>query len=185
MAIFSSTVSLLTPFRSDKDSDTRNGGVCVYFKESLPIRERCDLEVLPKTIVAVIKLDKKQVFVSYRHPNMPNDEFVQMSRFEKTMNLYGKKIPLFLSYAGILMQDLHCSGKAILKTMRGRLFDNSLISNHLEQLIDESTHVRNDGSQSCRDLICIDQPFTLLETDVFLSSRIPIPSTILYMVLST
>ena len=24
------------PFRSDKDSDTRNGGVCLYFKESLP-----------------------------------------------------------------------------------------------------------------------------------------------------
>ena len=40
------------PFRSDKDSDTRNGGVCSYFKESLPIKERYDLEILPETIVA-------------------------------------------------------------------------------------------------------------------------------------
>ena len=40
------------PFHSDKDPDTRNGGVCMYFKEYLPIKERCDLEILPETIVA-------------------------------------------------------------------------------------------------------------------------------------
>ena len=50
------------PYRSDKDSDTRNGGVCLYFKESLPIKERSDLEILPETIVAEIKLRKKKVF---------------------------------------------------------------------------------------------------------------------------
>ena len=33
------------PFRSDKDFNTGNGGVCLYFKESLPIKERCDLEI--------------------------------------------------------------------------------------------------------------------------------------------
>ena len=26
------------PFRSDKGLNTRNGGVCLYFKESLPIK---------------------------------------------------------------------------------------------------------------------------------------------------
>ena len=45
----------------------------------------------------------------------------------------------------------------------GRLLNNFLISNHLEQLIDEPTHVRNDGSQSCVDLICADQQFTFME----------------------
>ena len=66
------------PFMSDKDSDTRNGGVCLYFKESLPIKERWDLEILPETIVAEIKLHKKKVFIvlSYRHPNMPNDTHI-------------------------------------------------------------------------------------------------------------
>ena len=44
------------PFRSDKAPNTRNGGVCLYFKESLPIKERCDLEILPETIVTEIKL---------------------------------------------------------------------------------------------------------------------------------
>ena len=46
------------PLRSEKDSDTRNGGVCLYFKEPLPIKERYDLEILPETIVAEIKLHK-------------------------------------------------------------------------------------------------------------------------------
>ena len=50
------------PFRSDKDSDTRNGGVCLYFKESLPIKERCDLELIPETIVAEIKFHRKKIF---------------------------------------------------------------------------------------------------------------------------
>ena len=48
----------------------------------------------------------------------------------------------------------------------GRLFNNFLISNNLEQLINEHTYVRDDGAQSCIDLICTDQPFTFMATGV-------------------
>ena len=48
----------------------------------------------------------------------------------------------------------------------GRLFNHFLTSNHLEQLINEPTHVRDDGSLSCVDLIWTDQPFTFMETGV-------------------
>ena len=48
------------PFRSDKCSTTRNGGVCLYFKESFPIKERCDFEIIPETVVAEIKLNRKK-----------------------------------------------------------------------------------------------------------------------------
>ena len=47
------------PFRVDKPLNSRNGGVCLYFKENLPIKERCDLETLPENIVAEIKLNRK------------------------------------------------------------------------------------------------------------------------------
>ena len=50
------------PFRNDKASNIRNGGVCLYYKESLPIKERCDLEILPETIVAEIKFNRKKMF---------------------------------------------------------------------------------------------------------------------------
>ena len=51
----------------------------------------------------------------------------------------------------------------------GRLVNNFFISNHLEQLINEPTHVRDDGSQSCIDIICTDQPFMFMETGVLFS----------------
>ena len=42
------------PFRSDKPINTRNGGVCLYYKENLPIKRRADLELLNEIIVAEI-----------------------------------------------------------------------------------------------------------------------------------
>ena len=64
------------PFRADKSENIRNGGVCLYFKESLPIKERHDLETLPETIFAEIKFNTKKIFfdLSYCHPNLSNRE---------------------------------------------------------------------------------------------------------------
>ena len=44
---------------------------------------------------------------------------------------------------------------------RGRVLSNIIYSNNLDGLINEPTHIRDDGSQSCIDLICTDQPFFL------------------------
>ena len=160
------------PFRSDKDSDTRNGGVCLYFKESFPIKERCDLEMLPETTVAEITVDRKKVFIvlSYRHPNMSNDESVQyMSILENIYESIRKENPT----VSILCRDFNARSPLFWKgdseNHEGRLFNNFLISNHLDQLTDEPTHVRDDGTQSCIDLICTDQPFTFMETGVLSS----------------
>ena len=51
----------------------------MYFKEYLPIKERCDLEILPETIVAEIKFERNKVSIvlSYPRPNMSNDELVE------------------------------------------------------------------------------------------------------------
>ena len=48
----------------------------------------------------------------------------------------------------------------------GRVFNNVLISNNLEELINEPTHIRDDDSQSCIDLICTDQPYVFIEVGV-------------------
>ena len=60
------------PFRNDKASNIRNGGVCLFYKESLPIKERCDLE---------IKFNRKKIFIvlSHCHPNMSNNEFAEFT----------------------------------------------------------------------------------------------------------
>ena len=46
------------------------------------------------------------------------------------------------------------------------MLNDFLISNNLEELINEPTHIRNDGSQSCIDLICTNQPFFFTDTGV-------------------
>ena len=65
------------PFRADKADGTRNGGVCLYFREDLPIKSRTDLATIPETIVAEIKIKRKKLFflLAYRYPNIPIAEF--------------------------------------------------------------------------------------------------------------
>ena len=63
-----------TPFRSDcKDTASRpRGGVCLYFKEHLPIINRTDLSNnIDETLVCEIRLRSKKIFIvlSYRPPS--------------------------------------------------------------------------------------------------------------------
>ena len=41
-------------YRSDHPSNTKIGGVCLYFHEGLPIKRRTDLEFLPEMILSEI-----------------------------------------------------------------------------------------------------------------------------------
>ena len=50
-------------FRSDHPSNSRIGGVCVYFREDLPIKRRQDLELLQEMVVAEIIFPRKKVFL--------------------------------------------------------------------------------------------------------------------------
>ena len=53
-----------------------------------------------------------------------------------------------------------------METREGRILSNFLLSNNLEELINEPTHIRDDGSQSCLDLVCTDQPYIFTDTGV-------------------
>ena len=142
-------------------------------QEFLPIKERCDLEFLPEAIAAEIKLGRKKVSIvlSYQHPNLSNDVLVvYVSLWENIYNILrfhcsGKviqKILRFLFYAGILMLDIPLFWEGDSENHEGGLLNNLSMSIHLEQL-------RDDGSQSCIDLICTDQPFTFRESGVLSS----------------
>ena len=52
------------------------------------------------------------------------------------------------------------------QSQEGEIFSNFLISNNMEELINEPTHIRDNGSQSCIDLICTDQPYLFVDTGV-------------------
>ena len=120
----------------------------MYYKENLPIKERRDLETLDETI------ERKEIFfvLSYRHPNQSRDEMnVHMEalqnihekiKTEKPAADYNSKSSLF--------------GENVIENWEGRIFSKFLISNNLGVLINEPTHIPDDGTQTCIDLICID-----------------------------
>ena len=62
--------------RSDHPSNTKRGGVCIYYKEHLPFVRRDDIANLDECIVGEIKVKNSKCFVTclYRSPNQTADE---------------------------------------------------------------------------------------------------------------
>ena len=160
------------PFRSDKPENSRNGRVCLYFKDNLPIHERHDLETLPETIVAEIKLNRKKIFfiLSYCHPKLSTTEFEEYSKsLEHIYGCISKENPAVTILTGDFNARSPLFWESDIENREGRVFNNFLISNNLDELINETPHIRDDGSQSCIDLICTDQPFIFTDTGVLQS----------------
>ena len=135
------------PFRVDKPDNIRNGGVCLYFKENLPIKQRGDLELLPETIVAEIKLNKKKIFfvLSYCHPNLSSTEF---DEYVKSLEIIYENINKENPAVTIITGDFNARSPLFweydIENREGRVFSNFLMSNNLEELINEPTHTRED-----------------------------------------
>ena len=155
-------------FRADKPENSRCGGVCLYYKENLPIKERLDLVPIPEIIVAELKFQrKKKIILSYCHPNLTSSEFAEYTK--SLVNIYesiNKENPTMT----IITEDFNARSPLFwehdTENSRGCTLSNFIISNNLDELINELTHIRDDGSQSCIDLICTDQPLFFSETGV-------------------
>ena len=121
------------PIRADKADDTRNGGVCLYFREDLPIKSRPDLAILPETIVAEIKIKRKKIFflLSYRHPNIPIAEFRD---YVSTLEKIYENINLEHPSATIICGDFNARSPLFwdkdTETREGEIFSNFLMTNN-------------------------------------------------------
>ena len=135
-------------------------------KENLPIKQKVDLQLLNETIIAEISLKRKKIFfiISYRHRNQSADEvanyimnlgnIIEIAKLEKPACIiltgdFNARRPLFWE------EDT--------ETLEGRLFSDFTVSNCLEEFINEHTHIRENGTQTCIDLICTDQPYIFTE----------------------
>ena len=139
--------------------------------EHLPVKRRPDLEILNETIVAEIKVDRENIFcvLSYRHHNQSTEEFEEYNNsLQGIYDRIQQEKPITTIIAGDFNARSSLFWENDIETTEGRLFNNFVISNNLEELINEPTHIRNDGSQSCIDLIFTDQLY--LFTDSVLPS---------------
>ena len=77
--------------RADHPSNSKRGGVCLYFKEHLPLIRRNDLSILQECLVAEIIVDNEKYFLTcfYRSPNQNYEE---LENFSSNLNLLLLKI---------------------------------------------------------------------------------------------
>ena len=64
-------------YRSDHPNDVKRGGVCLYFKDSLAIKQRKDLQILDECIIYELTIGREKVFfvVVYRSPSQNAESF--------------------------------------------------------------------------------------------------------------
>ena len=147
-------------FRSDHPNGKKEGGVCLYFKESLPIKRRKDLEIIQETVICEIPIRRKKVFfiAMYRSPNQSNEEFDEFyDRLQEILDIIKDAKP----HCVILTGDLNCRSKQFwsddIDSPKKVALDELIESNNLTQLIDQPTNTEPRG-KSCVDLIITDQP---------------------------
>ena len=64
--------------RADHPSNTKRGGVCIYYKDDLPIIKRNDLGQFHECLFNELKTGKKKCFLTclYRSPGKTSEEFL-------------------------------------------------------------------------------------------------------------
>ena len=73
-------------FRNDHPSNSKTGGVCLYFRDGLPIKRRDDLEVLQEMIVSEATISRKKIFLInlYRSPSQNSEQNILNKLIDKT-----------------------------------------------------------------------------------------------------
>ena len=136
----------------------RNGGVGIFFKESLPLRVRYDLS-FDECLVTELKFGHKKIFftVFYRNPKhkVSSPEFENfILEFETLSKAIHAEKPYATFYTGDVnghTQAWYPEGDT---TAEGTRLDDAFSNLDLHQLISEPTHFfRDDCAPSCIDII--------------------------------
>ena len=95
--------------RSDHPSNNKHGGVCIYYKASLPLRV-IDICFLQNYITFEVMINDNQFnFVDlYRSPNQNQDEF---DSFSKTLEITLNKLGLNKPYTLVVIRYLNTKSK--------------------------------------------------------------------------
>ena len=151
------------PFRADcKNIDTRaKGGVCLYYKEHLPIKRRKDLENLDECIVVEINLNRKKILYAlvYRTPSQTNNE---CKLFADRMTYLYDKMSSEKPDNIIITGDFNARSpifwnNEITETTEGKIISDFMLLNGLEEVINEPTHFPRGDIATCIDLIFTSQ----------------------------
>ena len=141
--------------RCDHPSNTKRGGVCIYYRDHLGIEVKPQLTSLDECLVIELKTGVNRFFlcVCYRSPSQTSDEFDVFSRkWEETIiniNNFSPTTAIFLGDFNVKNSDWW---NGDITDPEGREIHNLATQHGLQQLIDGPTHLL-ENSSSCIDLI--------------------------------
>ena len=153
--------------RMDHPSNTKRGGVCLYYKCSLPLKV-IDVSYLQECINFEVKIgDKTCNFVSlYRSPSQTKDKF---ENFVKNLELNLGHIANKSLFLIIVLGDFNAEMQGWyhndITTFEGCKVDIATSQFGLSQIVKEPTHILSN-SASCTDLIFTSQPNLVMHSGV-------------------
>ena len=153
--------------RSDHPSNNKRGGVCIYYKNFLPLRV-LGIQYLQECINFELNIGGKICnFISlYRSPSQTQDEFEKfIDNLELNLETLCQNNPFLI----VLIGDLNAKSKNWYShdkiSHKGNEIENVTAQFGLQQLVKEPTHISNNSS-SCMDLIFTSQPNLITDSGV-------------------
>ena len=153
--------------RANHPSNTKRGGVCIYYRNCLPLK-LINVCYFNECITLVIKLgDKICNFVSlYRSPNQSEDDFENFCKnFELTLDAVSATNPFLMVAIGNFSAKSSNWYTGDTTTSEGSKIEAITSQFGLQQIINEPTHIQGK-SESCIDLIFFSQPDLMMSSGI-------------------
>ena len=141
---------------ADHPDNIKRGGVCIYYKESLPVRV-LNLTYLKEALLLEMIDNNKKIIVSviYRSPSQNNHEFNSfLSSFEQLLSEISKCKPTVSIITGDFNARSSSWWSNDTNTLAGTNLYSLTSSNNFSQLINEPTHIQRNSSLVCMFLSC-------------------------------
>ena len=157
-----------TPLRNDLEGSNTHGGVLIWHKIGLAVKNRADIFDHSNTLVLELSISRKRIFyiLCYRKFNQTNDE---MNSFFEKLDCALQKIKAENPYCIMMGGDFNAHLKdwytdGITDTAGVNLL-RVLDDYGLTQLVDQPTYIVNN-THTCVDLFATDQPGLVLSNEV-------------------
>ena len=122
------TINQYDLIRSDHPSDLKKGGVCIYYKEHIPLILRDDMNTLHNFLVKEIRSQNQKCFLHfmYRSSIQNQNEFKNVcTNFDILFRNINHELSLCSIVAGDLMLVAQGGGKMILSTFKVKSLTHS------------------------------------------------------------
>ena len=145
--------------RADHPNNIKRGGVCIYYKESLPARV-INLPYFKEARLSEMTDNNKKITVSviYRSPSRNNSEF---DSFLSNLEQLVRDISKCKLTVSVIIGDFNARSSSWrsedINTSEGTKLYSLKFLNGFSHLINEPTHIQTNSS-SCIDLVSTDQP---------------------------